>query len=655
MRRISFVFLFLVFCCSCYSRDYAQFSRPVEYRPSIFWVWQNEMITKKGITSDLEHFKEFGLDGTLIMLVGMDVRGRHIYTNHHMPNPILSQSPEFFKMWKFAAEESARLGLTISTQLGTGWCHSGGPWVKPEQAVQHLVFTECKVRGNGSQRTLILESQPSKPVPAGPDFSGKEELILPRPGAEHFTGDIAVVAFADKQIVPLSEIIDLSDLRTEDRIEWQAPEGNWIVRRYAIRNALAYTRMAPVSGRGLECDKLDKDAVDAMFAGMVGKYLQNSPELVGTTIKAFEADSWEVGKPEWSALFEKEFKQRRGYDPIPWLVSYKTGKIVESKELTERFLNDMYLTQTDLFADNFFTHLAGKADSLGMDFMTEPYIAPFDPLRMAGRVQVPMCEFWVSTEMMHTVRWASSAANTYGRKVVAAEAFTGRWNDGNWKMDPFALKRVGDLAFANGVNKMYFHAAALQPWGTDLKPGTPMFHWGTIFIPGQTWWKPAREWVNYISRCQYMLSQGKNVADIACLMPTLKWRRSTPEGLHKKYNYDLLSEEIILEKLDYADGFFRLPSGAEYRVLLLPHTHGRMSPEVIARLIELASKGGTIICRDRPSSAPGLTDYPQVDAKVKDLAKKLWGEADGKTVFENKIGKGKLIWMNKHLAGCFRF
>src|SRR5690606_20621139 len=104
-----------------------------------------------------------------------------------------------------------------------------------------------------------------------------------------------------------------------------------------------------------------------------------------------------------------EFIKRRGYDPTPWLITYKSDRIVENESLTSRFMNDMYLTQTDLFADNFFTHLSDKADSLGMDFMTEPYIAPFDPVRMAGRVQVPMCEFWVSTEMMHTVRWASSA------------------------------------------------------------------------------------------------------------------------------------------------------------------------------------------------------------------------------------------------------
>ena len=56
-------------------------------------------------------------------------------------------SPEFFEHWKFAAEEANRLGLTLISQCGPGWCHSGGPWITPEQAVQHLDFSELSVTG----------------------------------------------------------------------------------------------------------------------------------------------------------------------------------------------------------------------------------------------------------------------------------------------------------------------------------------------------------------------------------------------------------------------------------------------------------------------------------------------------------------------------
>jgi hypothetical protein len=770
---------------------------PAENRPGIFWDWMDDLITKKGITSDLQTFKKFGLNGTLVMLVGRETGSYPMWEKHNMPNPIISQTPEFFNMWKFAAEESNRLGLTITTQLGPGWCHSGGPWVKPAQAVQHLVFTETEaVKGSGKMVSISLGDNgkmlgnayhsempnsetshwvtiklPKKaaitevilhpykngeienfgfpkqfvievanradfsdavvfyktssdfPAPttqtvrltgsacgsyvrlktiknysenrAGKmiyllsmaeieviernqnvaahatatasssiekyDYSVKaitdnsnatsrlsstNSFLLDKPGGQFFTADIALVAYPVKAVIKPAEVIDLTKFIQNKKLTWKVPAGNWIVRRYAIRNAEAYNRPAPIGGKGLECDKLDVEAIDAMFEGMVGRYLKESPQLVGKTIKAFEADSWEVGNPEWTKKFKAEFIKRRGYDPTPWLITYKTKLIVGNEALTKRFLNDMYLTQTDLFADNFFSHLAKKADQFGMDFMTEPYMAPFDPIRMGGRVQVPTGEFWASGDYLNSLKWASSSAHTYGRKYVAAESFTGRWNDGNWKMDLYGIKRIGDLAFCSGVNKMFLHGTAMQPWGNDVKPGMPMFFWGTMFAPQQTWIEPGRAWVDYLSRCQYMLSEGINVADVVGLMPTLNWKEAMPGGLHKKYNYDLLAEESLLNAMDWKDGYFTLPSGAKYRVLFLPKTHGTMDISLVKKLTVLAQKGGIIVCQDKPTTTPGLTHYPQCDQDLKLAVATLWGDCDGNKVKSHQVGKGKLVWMN---------
>ncbi|TZF82808.1 hypothetical protein FW774_15075 [Pedobacter sp. BS3] len=787
---------------SGYSQELQKFSNPAdEYRPWIFWDWMNDLITKKGITSDLEHFKRYGIRGTLIMLIGDESRFSNgggaylLWEKHNMPNPVVSQTPEFFSMWKFAAGEASRLGLSMCTQLGPGWCHSAGPWVKPEQSVQHIAYTETEViTGPGKRIKLLLTEGPvnlgmayhsspgsqDKPqwvqltlpenssidrvilhpfnngdilgygfpvqfmietadkadfsdcrtfykttsdIPAPRttalvikgkghgryirlttlknyrssskqyllslaeievmegyrniasnaevtastslernEYSAKaltdncsktifadadNSFALEQPGDQYFTADIAVLAYPDKAVIKPGEIIDLTSLFKNGRLDWTVPAGTWKIRRYAMRNALAFNHPAPVGGKGLECDKLDKDAVDAMFEGMVGRYLKDSPQLVGTTIKAFEADSWEVGNPEWSAKFKQEFIQRRGYDPTPWLITYHTSQVVGDAALTRRFLNDMYLTQTDLFAENFFSHLSNKAASLNMDFYTEPYLGPFDPIRMGGRVQVPTGEFWAAGHYQHSVRWAASSAHTYGKTRVATEAFTGRWDDGNWKMDPYGLKREGDLALCNGTNKMILHGTALQPWGTDVKPGMPMFFWGTMFAPGQTWMEPGKVWIDYLSRCQYMLSQGVNVADVVGLMPTLNWLNVMPKGLHKQYNYDLVSEETLLRDMDWKDGYFTLPSGARYRVLFLPETNGAMDANIIRKLTGLVKKGGTVVCQDRPKTAPGLTNYPECDKEVEQLAAELWGACDGKTVFRHELGKGRLIWMNK--------
>ena len=593
---------------------------PPEARPELFWDWMHDLVTREGITHDLEAIKRAGCAGALIMLVG-DVDAE-FHPAHNMPNPVKCMSPEFFAHWQFAAEEAHRLGLTLISQCGPGWCHSGGPWIKPDQAVQHLVWSEAQVTGPQPGAVLTLATP-------GPDF----------------TGEVAVVAFPRRagDLRP-EEIVELTGRLKDGVVAWDAPAGEWTLRRYAMGNAGAYNRVPPKDGEGLECDKLSKPAVKAMFDGMVGRFIQDSPQLAGKTILGMEADSWEVGGPEWSPGFRDEFKARRGYDPVPWLVGAKGGPQVGG-DLGRRFGYDVCLTQVDCFADNFFSYLTDMCRERGMDFMTEPYFGPFDPVRCGGRTARPMGEVWASGDCMYTIRWAASAAHTYGRKVVGAETFTGRAQDGAWAMDPYALKRVGDLAFCNGLNKMTLHGTGLQPWGDKVKPGMPMGWWGTMFCPGQTWWEPGREWMAYLSRCQFMLQQGRFVADILGLFPATDWNGSMPAGRHKLYNYDLCADEM-LEKLDFQDGRFVLPNGMAYRVLLLPQTRGKMEPVVLRKLVALVEKGGTVICNDRPVAAPGMQNYPACDEEVKQLAARLWGKCDGKAVVENRCGKGRLVWMN---------
>jgi len=771
-------------------------SPPPAARPELFWDWMHDMVTKQGITHDLEAMKRNGFSGALIMLVGDVDAGFH--PTHKMPNPVRCLSPEFFEHWKFAAEEAHRLGLTLVSQCGPGWCHSGGPWIKPAQAVQHLAFSEISVTGPLAKSAFLLQQPSSSAVssslgyhagltdhdetkwvqvdlgqefpvervvlnpldhdgqkgfgfpvrfkveaatepsfaspsplldrtaedvpnpdteavaadgkgctaryirvtatrlwkrPAGGTycfglnqlqvFAGgrnvalngkvsskdsvedfgwsarglvdgrvtgesrgpKGEPILPPPGGRNFTNDVAVVAFPKgKNPLQPGDLIELTHCVSAGVLTWDVPQGEWTIRRFGLKDAQAYNRVAPDSGKGLECDKLSRAANQAMFDGMIGRFIKDSPQLAGKSILGVEADSWEVGNPEWSANFRKEFQARRGYDPVPWLVGYKGGPKFGADGLGTRFQYDLLLTQTDLFADNFFSYLTDVCAKHGMDFMTEGYYGPFDPVRCDGRTARPMGEFWASGDCMETIRWAASAATTYGRKMVGAESFTGRWSDGTWSIDPYAIKRLGDLAFCHGLNKMTMHGTALQPWGETVKPGMPMGFWGTMLNPGQTWWEPGRAWVDYIARCQFLLQQGHTVADILCVFPSLNWRGTVPSGLHKLYDYDFCSEETFTQA-QFKDGRFVLPhSDAGYRVLVLPRISGGASPEFLRKLLALVKEGGTVVCSDRPSRAAGLQNYPESDREVATLAAELWGTCDGRTVKENRCSKGRLCW-----------
>ena len=76
-----------------------------------------------------------------------------------------------------------------------------------------------------------------------------------------------------------------------------------------------------------------------------------------------------------------------------------------------------------------------------------------------------MSEFWFGTNdfSRFELRDMSSAAHTYGKPIVAAEAFTSEPAFAKWQEHPFALKSLADAAFCEGINKLVIHRYAHQP------------------------------------------------------------------------------------------------------------------------------------------------------------------------------------------------
>ena len=123
------------------------------------------------------------------------------------------------------------------------------------------------------------------------------------------------------------------------------------------RSTGASTRPAPLPGVGLECDKFDAAALDEHFKNYYGKLLQKvgkrNDQHGWTTI---HMDSWEMGAQNWTDKFADEFKNRRGYDLKLYLPTF-TGRVVESTELSERFLWDIRITAQELVLENHAIHL----------------------------------------------------------------------------------------------------------------------------------------------------------------------------------------------------------------------------------------------------------------------------------------------------------
>jgi hypothetical protein len=644
-------------------------------------------LSREGITADLEAMKNAGLGGMIIMEVNVGLP----------QGPVKFMSPDWRQLFKHVVAEAERLGLEITLISGPGWTGSGGPWVKPEQSMQHIVAGIVEVRGPGR-----FDGQLPRPA-RRPAFFG--EGLLPQDiekATNDFYGDVAVLAFptperssliadidekalyvrapyssqpgvkpflpspAEHPEVPPGEaidperILDLTGRLSDDgRIAWDVPEGAWTILRFGRTSTGANTRPAPVPGLGLECDKLDKPALDAHFDAFVGSLLEEigprrSPVGKGWTM--LHIDSWEMGAQNWTSAFRDEFRRRRGYDLLPYLPAV-TGRVVKSLEISERFLWDLRQTVNELIVENHAERLRELGSRHGFGLSIEPYdMTPCADMSLGAVADVPMGEFWLyGFHTFHSVIEAASLAHTCGRRVVAAEAFTSSDSE-RWQAYPGSIKALGDWAFSAGVNRIVFHRYQHQPWPA-LQPGMTMGPYGVHWERTQTWWDMAPAYHIYLSRCQFMLRQGFSVADVCFLLaegaphvfrpPGSATRGDPPDRLG--YNFDGCAPETLLGRMSVQDGRLVLPDGMSYRVLVLPERE-TMTPSLLRKVKDLVA-AGAIVVGPRPRKSLGLAGYPGCDAEVETLAGELWGNCDGELITEHRFGKGRVVWKRSASAG----
>ena len=292
---------------------------------------------------------------------------------------------------------------------------------------------------------------------------------------------------------------------------------------------------------------------------------------------ATHIDSWENGSQNWTPRMREEFQRRRGYDLFPFLPVI-TGRVVDSLEVSERFLWDLRQTVSELVLENYAGHMRELAHAHGMRFTVEAYGCPCDSLSFAGKSDEPMGEFWTPSGAIETCKTMASAAHVFGNKTVGAEAFTSGDQE-RWREHPALLKAMGDQVFCQGINRFVFHRYAMQPWVDQRVPGMTMGPWGQHYERTQTWWDWTVAWHQYLARCQHLLRQGLFVADICYIQP-----EAPPQGprdyARKGYDWDECPPDAVLTRMSVQDGRVVLPDGMSYRLLVLPDLP-TMTPQLL--------------------------------------------------------------------------
>jgi hypothetical protein len=444
-------------------------------------------------------------------------------------------------------------------------------------------------------------------------------------------------------VVPPASVRDLTKrLAPDGALEWAVPPGDWIIQRIGMTPTGMKNAPASPEGQGLEVDKMNRALAKRHFDAFIGEVLKRLPPADRKAFTRVVADSYEMGSQNWTDGFDAQFRQRYGYDPKPWL-PVLSGRLVGSADQSERFLWDLRRLVADRVATDYVGGLREACKPHGLGLWLENYGHwgfPSEFLKYGSESDRIGGEYWVSGDLGSIeLRAASSCANTYGRKYVSAESFTG---GPAFQNAPAALKARGDWSFCEGVNHFVLHVCILQPW-EDKLPGINAW-FGTEFNRHNTWFERSKAWVDYVRRCCWLLQQGNRVADVAYFIgeDAPKMTGVRKPALPPGRDFDYINAEVIETKLAVKDGLLTLSHGTSYGLLVLPELD-TMRPEVLRKVRDLVKAGATVL-GPSPSRSPSLENYPKCDDEARTLAAELWGGADTRQAGERQFGRGRIVW-----------
>jgi hypothetical protein len=506
----------------------------------------------------------------------------------------------------------------------------------------------------------------------------------------------------EKICVPMNQIIDVTKfVDSTDHLKWKVPAGNWTIIRIG-HTSTGHKNETGGGGKGLECDKFNPAAIKLQFDNWFGEVFKKVP-AASDILKIFHVDSWECGSQNWSPVFRKEFKKRRGYDWYPYL-PIMAGIPVESADVSERFLHDVRQTIIELLHDNFYVTLANLAHEKGCAFTAES-VAPTmvsDGMLHYSAVDIPMGEFWLRSpthDKPNDMLDAISAGHIYGKPIIQAEAFTELRL--MWDEYPGMLKTLQDRNYALGINRLVYHVFMHNP-SLDKKPGMTLDGIGLFFQRDQTWWKQSKAWVDYARRCQFLLQIGKPVTDIAVFTGEEIPRRAilpdrlvttvpgifgkarvneekkrllnlgepvteSPPGVFHSaniinpgdwvnplngYAYDSYNRDALLHFSKVSNGNIELKDGGKYKLLVIPGNRkmspnaGWMSVEVARKLKEMVEDGATLLVDKKPHHSLSLYQHKAADEEINKIVNSIWNHTRENKKFgftSWKVGKGRIV------------
>jgi hypothetical protein len=120
-------------------------SPPDSIKVGCYYYWVNEHVDPKGVKADLKWMKD---NGITLAFLATDIRNRTRWENPWEGQTFGSNTFQSILWWenlRTALKTAGELGIEMGIFNCPGWSQSGGPWVKPDEAMRNWTPTGIEI------------------------------------------------------------------------------------------------------------------------------------------------------------------------------------------------------------------------------------------------------------------------------------------------------------------------------------------------------------------------------------------------------------------------------------------------------------------------------------------------------------------------------
>ena len=582
---------------------------PPDCRIMTRWWWFGPAVTKSELERELRAMKDAGIGGVEVQPVypvALDDPDSGFHNFRYL-------SDEFIDDLHFAADKAHELGLRFDLTLGSGWPF-GGPHIPVTQAAGKLRVISVSISSGTT----------SVPVPS---IGAGEKLLA------------AFLTNGEGRANVRPDVLNLSEIRNGRLLLPAREEHLSVVLWFIASRTGMLVKRAAIGAEGFVLDHFDREAIENHLDAVGNRLMQafsDDPPY------ALFSDSLEVYGSDWTGDLLRQFRQRRGYDLMPYLPALAQDMGPKTPDIR----HDWGKTLTELVDERYLTPVREWANAHRTRFRSQTYGIPAVTLSSNALVDLPEGE-GTQWRSFSPTRWASSAGHIYEKKVISAETWT--WlHSPAFRATPLDLKAEADLFFLQGVNQLVGHGWPYSPREAN-EPGWA-FYAAAALNDHNPWWPVMPDITRYLQRVSFLLREGKPANDVALLLPTddawaqfTAGKDSISESMER-----LLGPEIIPQILDAGFNFDLIDSeavaktGVPYRALILPGIE-RLDLDTYHQVETFARDGGIVIAtRKLPSRAPGFLEAESNTPQVDKISRDLFQTPAGRGIFvpdESQLGK----------------